>query len=585
VVEQAHTWASERRHQAELRWRTVDRALRDISVRRAALDADEARWLREAEALQIWRPLGMVSALDYLERVLGYAPRTAQDRLRVARALGTLPQLTAALASGELPFSAIRELTRVATPATEASWIAAATGKNLRQIEELVADHRPGDRPDDPPNPEARMHTARFELSAETFALLRQVRTVLDDAHGKNLPDDAFIAALCSAVLDSAPKSEPTGRAKFQIAVTVCERCRQGWQEGAGAQLAIGPAAVERAMCDAQHIGSIDSSAPGRAHQDIPPSVARFVWRRDGGRCRVPGCRSWRGLELHHLVHRADGGSHGASNLILACSACHQAHHAGVLRISGSAEQLEVRRPGQPTSATDVHDLPANSNSIRDVSAHVGAANTAGSSATAAPHVGATNEAISVISAHVGAANTAGSGATADPHVGATNEAISVIGAHVGAANTAGSGATAAPHVGATNEAISVISAHVGAANTAGSSATAAPHVGATNEAISVIGAHVGAANTAGSGATADPHVGTTNEATPIADVRAHVGVANKLDVAILHTQAKSALTGLGWKPAIAHAAVAAAAAVQGAEVTLERLIFESLRRCPAPKA
>jgi hypothetical protein len=90
-------------------------------------------WLREAEALQIWRPLGMVSALDYLERVFGYAPRTAQDRLRVARALGSLPQLTAALSSGELPFSAVRELTRVATPATEASWIAAAIGKNVCQ--------------------------------------------------------------------------------------------------------------------------------------------------------------------------------------------------------------------------------------------------------------------------------------------------------------------------------------------------------------------------------------------------------------------------------------------------------------------
>ena len=76
-VDPAPTWALENWHQAEPRWQTVDRALRDISVRRAALDANEARWLREAEALQIWRPLGMVSALDYLERVLGYAPRTA----------------------------------------------------------------------------------------------------------------------------------------------------------------------------------------------------------------------------------------------------------------------------------------------------------------------------------------------------------------------------------------------------------------------------------------------------------------------------------------------------------------------------
>jgi len=30
---------------------------------------------------QIWRPLGMVSAVDYLERVLGYKPHTARERV------------------------------------------------------------------------------------------------------------------------------------------------------------------------------------------------------------------------------------------------------------------------------------------------------------------------------------------------------------------------------------------------------------------------------------------------------------------------------------------------------------------------
>jgi hypothetical protein len=270
--EDAPTWTPEAQRQAEPRWRTVDRALREIAVRRAALDADEARWLREAEAVQIWRPLGMVSALDYLERVLGYAPRTAQDKLRVARALGALPQLTAALANGVLPSSAVRELTRVVTPATEASWIASATGKTLRQIEELVADHRLGDDPDDLPDPEARTHVVRFELAAETFTLLRQARTVLNGEHGRHLSDDSFITTLCSAVLDGAPAAEPTGRAKFQIAVTVCDRCGQGWQEGGGAQVAIDTPAVERAMCDAQHIGSIDGSAPERAYQ---PTRAR----------------------------------------------------------------------------------------------------------------------------------------------------------------------------------------------------------------------------------------------------------------------------------------------------------------------
>src|SRR5262249_29297241 len=97
-------------HPREKDWRIVDRALRTIAARRAALDAEEARWLREAEGLQIWRRLGMVNAIDYMERVLGYRPRSAEERLRVARALGSLPGLENALATGELSFSAVREL-------------------------------------------------------------------------------------------------------------------------------------------------------------------------------------------------------------------------------------------------------------------------------------------------------------------------------------------------------------------------------------------------------------------------------------------------------------------------------------------
>src|SRR6478672_10826977 len=109
-------------------WKVVHGALVSIARKRRALDADEARWLREAERVQIWRELGMVNALDYMERVLGYAPRAGQERLRVARALGELPVLTDALARGELQFSAVRELTRVATPATEGAWANAARG-------------------------------------------------------------------------------------------------------------------------------------------------------------------------------------------------------------------------------------------------------------------------------------------------------------------------------------------------------------------------------------------------------------------------------------------------------------------------
>jgi len=59
------------------------------------------------------------------------------------------------------------------------------------------------------------------ELGADVFARLRQARSALTAEHGAYLDDDQFITALCDAVLDrSSSANEPTGRAKFQIAVT-----------------------------------------------------------------------------------------------------------------------------------------------------------------------------------------------------------------------------------------------------------------------------------------------------------------------------------------------------------------------------
>jgi len=327
-------------------WRDVDGHLKHNARQRAALDANEAYWLREAERLQIWRQVGMVSILDYMERVLGYGPRTAQDRLRVARALAHLPVLTESLSEPDgLTFSAVRELVRVATPETEHLWLGAATGKNQRELEELVAGHAPGDHPDDPADPEIRIHLLRHVVSPATFALLRQTQLALDEEHGHHLEDDELIATLCTSALERTADQEPTGRAKFQIALIVCERCDQGWQEGAGVQVPIDAATLERARCDAQHVGSLEGDRPERAYQDIPPATVRFVWRRDHGRCQTPGCRSARGLEIHHIIARVNGGTHDPSNLTLRCSACHTAHHAGTLTISGTApDRVETRR-------------------------------------------------------------------------------------------------------------------------------------------------------------------------------------------------------------------------------------------------
>ena len=128
-------------------WRQVDRRLREYAQHRSALDAAEAFDLVRAEQMKIYIFFGYVTQYEYMERVLGYGPHAARERMRVARALATLPETTAALARGVLSYSAVRELTRVATAETEAAWLTAAAGLVANQIECLVAEHRPAITP------------------------------------------------------------------------------------------------------------------------------------------------------------------------------------------------------------------------------------------------------------------------------------------------------------------------------------------------------------------------------------------------------------------------------------------------------
>ena len=94
------------------------------------------------------------------------------------------------------------------------------------------------------------------------------------------------------------------------------------------------------------------------------------------------------------------------------------------------------------------------------------------------------------------------------------------------------------------------------------------------------IGGPAGAIDERPVAASSDPKLAVEERA-----VSAHVGAASRLNAAIVKTQAKAALTSLGWKSAIAGSAVATAAAALGSDISLEQLIFESLRRCPAPRA
>ena len=336
-------------------WQALHQQLRGIAKRRALLDVEEAQCLREAERTKLWLQLGCIHMGEYMERELGYGPQVGLERLRVARELAALPHIEAALGEGVLPFSAVRELTRIATAATEVEWVDAARGKTMREIEPLVSGRKRGDRPGDPKNRDLVKRVVRLELMPAVFALFRQVRSAMADEQGGQLDDNSLLEILCRRALDGGGSSE---RPAHQIAFTVCESCGRGWQSGAGREIEVPPEVVERARCDAEWIGSLEDPDPARVTATVTRRIRRQVLARDHHACTVPGCRSARNLDLHHIEYQRDGGGHELWNMTTCCSGHHQQLHEGALTIRGKAPNaLEFtwrEQPGdlQPPAAT-----------------------------------------------------------------------------------------------------------------------------------------------------------------------------------------------------------------------------------------
>lgn len=317
-------------------WKRVHAELCRLARSKAAYDVEEAHWLVEGKRARVHEPLGFGTFLEYLERVFGYRPRLASEKLRVAEALEELPVLRQALGAGELSWSAVRELSRVVVEDTEGEWLDAAGDKTVREVEQLVSGRRRGDTPKTPADPGATRHALRYDVSGDTFAALRDARWAIELELGHSIDDDGFLRVLAHRAAGAEPEA---GRAPYQVALTVCPQCERGTRDGAGVEVSVEPAVVEAARCDAQNV---DMTHVGneRATQDVPPRVRRLVMRRAHGRCQVPGCRAAKRLEIHHLRWRSRGGNHHPDNLAVTCSSHHAAVHRGALRIAGTADNL-----------------------------------------------------------------------------------------------------------------------------------------------------------------------------------------------------------------------------------------------------
>ena len=343
-------------------WREIDRRMRRLAARRAALDVEEARMLVVAKRAEIHRHLGYGSFAEYIERVLGYAPNTGRDRVRVAEELEHLPAIAEAWERGQVSYSVVREITRIATPENEETLLAYVDGLTVREVEQAMRGRKKGDDPNDRPDPDLEPRIVRMELPPAAYALFLDARRHLEKVTGQMMSDAEFISVACRAVLGgtAADGEAPPNVPPHQVAIVVCDDCKRGWQDTPGRSVELPPAAIERARCDAVELGRVDGDAASltQATRTIPAHVRRAVLARDRHRCCVPGCTMSRWVDVHHIRHREDGGDHDPRNLLTLCELHHAQHHEGIIRIEGEPGALRVtHRDGRPYGAAPPPDL------------------------------------------------------------------------------------------------------------------------------------------------------------------------------------------------------------------------------------
>lgn len=313
--------------------RLVDEVDRLAKIERGATAALIAG-LAEFDKRRLHLALGFSSLFVYCTTALHLSEDAAFCRIEAARAARKFPALITHLAAGDITLTAARLLAPHLTATSYKTLLAEARHKSKRDVELLVAKHRPlppvastvrklptliteprvstapdalavSSVPQEPPAPSAPQPPSRRPLvkplSAESYRL--QI-TMSRDTHDK-------LRRVQALMRHRVPNGDPAEI--FDRALDALLR------------------EVEKTQCAyVDRPRGSKGCADGSRH--IPSSVKRDVWKRDGARCRFEGpdgrrCAEIDFLEFHHVVPHARGGRTSVDNLELRCRA-HNAYEA-----------------------------------------------------------------------------------------------------------------------------------------------------------------------------------------------------------------------------------------------------------------
>ena len=174
----------------------------ELSARIDAATYELLCQLREFDRRYGWE--GWRSCAHWLNWRTGLDLGAAREKLRVAAALADLNHIAAAMARGQLSYSKVRALTRVATPTTEAQLLAVALGATASHVERLVRAWRRADRDAQPDAEQVLLasRTLSMQVDEDGMVVLR----------GRLTPEvGAVLLRAVEAALEQVPASAEGG--------------------------------------------------------------------------------------------------------------------------------------------------------------------------------------------------------------------------------------------------------------------------------------------------------------------------------------------------------------------------------------
>lgn len=357
----------------EIEIRKLGERIAVLSVLLSATEYQLLTLIREFDDRLGWRD-GFRNCAHWLNWRTGLAMGAAREKVRVARALSDLPSISAAMQGGEISFSKVRALTRVATPENEEKLLAFAHSGTAAHVERLVRAWRSVDRRADQEAEAGRHNGRHLYLSTDDEGMVL-VRGRLDPETGAALMRalEAAEQVLFDECADrggagdrspSAPqrRADALGRVaeaalaggldqgtrgdRYQVVVHIDagtatprppEKAPSPEEGGAAAATIDGVGGVSaetslRLACDASrvvmtHDKNGHALDVGRKTRTISPALRRALDHRDGG-CRFPGCEITF-CDAHHVEHWVDGGETKLDNLVLLCRRHHRWLHEG----------------------------------------------------------------------------------------------------------------------------------------------------------------------------------------------------------------------------------------------------------------